>query len=655
MKFVSVTLENFSSYYGKHSITFNTTPEKPVAIIIGGTGNGKTSIFDAINWALYGSQYEQTLKDNYEKKILDYLNETALKDAIEGDNSIEMACTLFFEHDDIKYRIHQALRVKNNGKKNEITDQTSTLFKIHPTGNASEIPNIESFLNELLPNNVRDYFLFNGDRINQLSMPGSSEQIRDGIYRVVDLELLQNGAIHLEEVAKKFRRLAKSFSVGEVADVEEKYSAAYEALGNLKARLGELQDERRALEDNIEVVQAKLREMDSVKDLQKKRDVLTERYTNYQAKLKNTILEIRTTVSFAILELANPDIISLQAELNKKREKGEIPSSISENLLQDLLEIKKCICGTEFIDGDVIYAHLRDRLDQEKDKKKKGHDLLDLFYSLGAAKEEIDKASNRLPILEQNRVEFEQKLAEISKELGITLEKLKNQPEEEISKLADNLQEYNHDLTEIRVGISSINNKIMQKEDEIHVLQNKREELGSKQEKVRRYQLRDNLAQSSADELWKIFAKFSEDSRLEIQELTRREFAKFVPTATALTIGINSEFHYDVQDQNGRSALQQLSNGQKQALSLAYITSISRVSEKYPPLVIDMPFGRLDEDVQENIASSLPDLSSQVILLVLPGAEWNDRTKKIFSDRTSDVYQLIFNKELRQTTVEKVK
>lgn len=655
MKFISLTLENYSSYFKKHTITFETNDEKPVTIIIGGGGFGKTSIFDAINWALYGKQYEQTLLNDVEKSIIDYVNETALLNARISGKAVEMACTLIFEHDEFKYRIQQALCVKYINNKIQITDQMSTLYKVHPNGNSQQIFNIDSFLNEILPNNVRDYFLFNGDRINKLSLPGSSEQIRDGIYRVVDLELLQNGARHLEEVAKKFRRSAKQHSVGEVANVEEKYSKAYEEYDSLKDKQVISTNEKIALENKIEIIQAKLREMDGVKELQRKRDVLNERYTSNLNKQKNLIQDIRATAALAILEYSIPSIDSLRDILNQKREKGEIPSSISEGLLKDILEMKRCICGSEFCDGDTLHQELTRRLYLETEKKKKGHDLLDLYFELGTAKSEIERAVEKLPKIEQERSNIDQKLLEINKELGVTLEKLKNQPEEEISKLAIALSEYNNDLTEVKIELNRLAYKIEQKDLEIKALLKQREELGAKQVQVRKYQLRDNLAQSSADLLEKIFAEFAEESRLEVQELTRQEFVKFMPNVSALTVGINAEFHYDVLDQNGEPALQQLSMGQKQALSLAYITSISRVSEKNPPLVIDMPFGRLDEDVQMNVALRLPALASQVILLVLPGTEWNERTKEIFYNKSSNIYELQFDPALRQTTIEKVK
>src|SRR5262245_27619121 len=233
MKFEKIMLENFSSYRGKHAIEFNINEQKPVTIIVGGSGFGKTSIFDAINWALYGSQYEEVLLSQSEKDITDYINETALKQATRSKEAVEMSCSLFFEHEGKHYRIEQEIVAKKTNDRISVTDRASSLYQHTSAGNFEKVTYTESFLNEILPSNVRDYFLFNGDRINKLSLPGSSKEIKDGIYRVVDLELLQNGTEHLKETAKKLRRNTSAVSVGEMAQIQAQYSSAYEDVETL--------------------------------------------------------------------------------------------------------------------------------------------------------------------------------------------------------------------------------------------------------------------------------------------------------------------------------------------------------------------------------------------------------------------------------------
>jgi DNA sulfur modification protein DndD len=656
MNINKLELYNFASFFDKHEIEFNSKPEKPVTIIIGGGGFGKTSIFDAINWSLYGEKYEPVLKREKEKTIEDYANETALGIARENNHGVEISCSLFFEHESKQYRIHRAVVViQDQGKhKSRISDRTSSLYEIMKTGNFSEIKHIDSFMDEILPSNVRDYFLFNGDRINELSLPGSSEAIRDGVYRVVDLELLQKGIEHLAQVAKTFRAKAKRASTGEMENIEEEYSQHHQDLEDLKFNLNNKLEEKRSIEDLLEILENKLRELEVTVDLQKRRDTLKIKLDSTSDKYKSTLVLIKDTAAIAALNLAMAPLEKLEEKLKEKKGKGEIPSSISENLLEEIIEIRRCICGTEFEDGDNQYEELKRKLNEEKIKKGKGENLLDLFFEIRNAKGDIKSAKLDLVLLGKDRAKYDQEIIEIDKELKEILDKLKNIPEENISGLVNNFTEGTKDLERTKRRIFDIKKSISDKDIQIKQLQIKREQMGQQQEKVRKFQLRDKLAQDSAEELEKIFEKFAEDSRKEIEIYTREEFEKFIPSANALKVGISPEFHYDVVDQNGNPALQQLSMGQKQALSLAYITSISRVSEKNPPLVIDMPFGRLDGDVQVNIAKGLPELSSQVILMLLPNTEWNEKTKPHLKSKASAIYELAFDKKNRQTTIKEL-
>lgn len=653
MKFEKIILENFSSYYGKHTIEFDTAEQKPVTVIVGGSGFGKTSIFDAINWALYGSQYEPILLSQSEKNITDYINETALKHAERTKEAVEMACSLFFEHEGKHYRIEQELVAKKTNDRILPTDRTSSLYEHTPSGNFEPVAYTESFLNEILPSNVRDYFLFNGDRINKLSLPGSSREIRDGIYRVVDLELLQNGTEHLKETAKRLRKNTKDVSIGEMADIQEQLSSAYEELESLKKKLVDLAEDKRALEENIEIVEDKFRKYEGTIELQKNRERLKLILDTKENDLKQIIAELRSVASVASMQIALGEIEQLKKVLNEKRNKGEIPSSISESLLRDIIEMGKCICGTEFSKNDSAYKELNRRLKQEVEKHNKGKDLNDLFYELNITVSSIKDARSSIIDIEKKRTSTEKIIDNTKRQLDDIDKRLGKVPDEDIAKLGLKVRELTDNLAENRHKTQNTQTRIKEKEDRIQELNTKRDELGKQQEKVRGLLLRDDLAQRAAEELERIFNKFAEDSRHEVEKLTREEFQKFIPSAHALSVGIDSEFHYDVKDQNGSPALQQLSNGQKQALSLAYITSISRVSEKNPPLVIDMPFGRLDKDVQDKIASRLPELASQVILLMLPETEWNTHTRSILKNKTSNVYVLSFDEKKRQTKIER--
>jgi len=49
----------------------------------------------------------------------------------------------------------------------------------------------------------------------------------------------------------------------------------------------------------------------------------------------------------------------------------------------------------------------------------------------------------------------------------------------------------------------------------------------------------------------------------------------------------------------------------------------------------------------------LPGLAALVVLLVLPGSEWNDHTQSILRSRAADIYPLDFDEKNRQTAIRK--
>ena len=58
-----------------------------------------------------------------------------------------------------------------------------------------------------------------------------------------------------------------------------------------------------------------------------------------------------------------------------------------------------------------------------------------------------------------------------------------------------------------------------------------------------------------------------------------------------------------------------ISAGEKEALSFAFISGLNLSSDTSAPLMMDTPFGHLDNTHQKNIVKSLPQIPSQVILL----------------------------------------
>ena len=159
MKILKLELTNFACYYGDHIIDLDTDDKKNVIIFIGSNGAGKTTIFNAINWALYGEEYEKDLMKLKKRAITDYVNETALEDAYKENATADLLTTLYFEHDSKKYYITQYLEIKpvkehNKSLRAEIKFRKTEMFNIMSDGDHVPIKYYNLLMDEILPNNV---------------------------------------------------------------------------------------------------------------------------------------------------------------------------------------------------------------------------------------------------------------------------------------------------------------------------------------------------------------------------------------------------------------------------------------------------------------------------------------------------------------------
>jgi DNA sulfur modification protein DndD len=103
MKLLSLELSNFRVFYGLHNIDFSHSDDKPLTIMTGFNGGGKTSLLNALYWCFTGTTTPQ-LKD---PDLL--VNKDAANDE---KNAIAYSEVTFQEKNDI-YRIRRTVNASN--------------------------------------------------------------------------------------------------------------------------------------------------------------------------------------------------------------------------------------------------------------------------------------------------------------------------------------------------------------------------------------------------------------------------------------------------------------------------------------------------------------------------------------------------------------
>lgn len=366
---------------------------------------------------------------------------------------------------------------------------------------------------------------------------------------------------------------------------------------------------------------------------------------------KKELISLRKSAYISSLSFIGDDCTALINVLNEKRNKGEIPRSVSKILLEDMIKMQSCfICKKEIKEGNELYIAITDRLETER-KRKSNEELLEYFFGMKDLSELIGDAMGNLKDSDVEINKYDKNIKENNLEIEQIDIELKKFPQVDIVGITRELGKLRDEHVRQSVNENQCNDRIASIEKLINEYDKQRTELAKKQHKVLSSQLRENLARTASNEIDLIYDKFAEESRVSVEKLTIEEFKKFIISSSEYEVSLNSDYELEVLDSNGNRALQRLSMGQSQCLSLAFITAISRVSEKNPPLVIDMPFGRLDETVHEVISERLPALTSQLILFLLPNTEWNDKTKRNLKPKSEFIYELEFDSKKRETKI----
>ena len=658
IEFNRLVLNNFASYLGEHSIDLSTDARRPVVIIMGGNGFGKSSIFHALNWGLYGTLYERDLARQKDRSIEDFIHEKEVAAALQDGRNAHMSVTAHFRIQSEKYYVTQQLSIPVRAGQ-EGTDRpafgeperSTRTVRIDRSGNHKELE-FEGVLDQALPNNVRDYFLFDGDRIHELSEPGSSQEVRDALRRVVDLDLLAEAEKDVRDVARQFGREANALASGELKSVGEALAKARDDLASEKEALAKLKDEERLMRDKQQSIEKDLSETAEGKPLQEKRKYTEKRLQDLEGERTTIHNRVRELLPNAFLTLPAEKLTLLTQELGKRRDAGDLPAKINKTLLQELLENQTCLCGATLNDGSEGAAHIRARL-EKLERQRNLDDLQPLFFQLVALSDDVGHAYSELNEQQRRLDENTEAAMETETALKEVEDRLKGMPDKDVASLENAYAKTRNDIDDNKIKQGASEQRMEDTQQRIDDLLERQARLMKDQEASQEVNKRERLADDAADALGSIYTRFAEDSRASVEELTRERFRGFLRSSSEYDVALTDDYALTVVDSSGTSALQRLSMGQRQCLSLAFITSVSEVSGKQPPLAIDMPFGRLDGDVDQNVASELSEITHQLILFLLPDREWTPGIQDALRGKVSHLHTLEFDPSTRSTSVQR--
>ncbi|MEH1830547.1 MAG: DNA sulfur modification protein DndD [Nostoc sp.] len=656
MIFLELVLQNFGPYSGRQVINLDPRKDenpRPIILLGGMNGGGKTTLMDAIRLALYGHRAQCSTRGNLSYN--DFLNQCVNSKASPAEKT---RIELVFEHieDDkpVKYRIVRTW--EKNPKDGK--DSLGILGDDDTWPVESLVNTWDDYIENLLPLGISNLFLFDGEQVRNLAEQESPPLIViEAIRGLLGLELSDRLAVDLEILVNRKRK--EMADTKDLANIEE-----------IEKRLTQQQEDYLVIEEKL-------------------------------AHFKNQLEELET-IQQEVLDKFVLEGGKIAAERNQLEQQEKDKTAAAENIRQSMCELAADVLPLELISNllsqvqaqganEFRYQQVQLAKDVllERDKR-----LLNWLSELAIASDKVDKINSFLakdidslytsysqsesPWLladEESLSQLDNIRYYLQNALNTAKEKLNilKNLEEEIINLARQVQTAAEPeaYKKLREAVEEAQNQVSKAKVNYEITRQKLAELATTLDKTKKelqeYTV-ENIERKNKDHIITSAAKVQETLKIFREKLTLRKLNKLEEEVKNCflyllhksdlvhRIGIDSNtFGLYLYDFNGKLVPKhRLSAGEKQLLAIAFLWGLAKVSGHRLPVAIDTPLGRLDSSHRSNLVERyFPSASHQVILLSTDTEIGNKEVETLRENEAiAREYLLKYDSASRQTTIQ---
>jgi DNA sulfur modification protein DndD len=632
MKLLSIEISNFRQFYGVQVVNFATDEEKNVTLIHAENGVGKTAFLNAILWCLF-----EQLTPNF-KHPDDLLNNVK-----KHENEDGYYVRISFVHMGRKYLVQR-----------RYSNLSGASFSVHEelaTGNHSSVPNPAFFINSVVPKDMAGYFFFQGEGAGAFA-DNRKGSVRDAIRDILGFSVAEIAVKDILNIKSEFRKeliaVDQTSEVGklqsQLGNVEQALAQASEDLTHFKSEKFELERDKEKVDQqyrdsNIEVVRSKQKQRDSKESELQRIDQQMKQVHSRRAGLIT-----KYAVSVFGKKVADQGI----EFIDEKALKGTVPAPFNEQLVRDIIEQAKCICGTEIKEGTPSYANILKMVEKAADpvllnrvQRARGQ-LTSIRKELRDASDVFTESRSELANIIQTREAVSRDLAELSTDLkNITFDEIADK-----EKQRDHLKK---SIAQVDRSIWSKERDILEYDKKIEELKGKISRLGARTPEISLLNKRIAFAELLESKLTKLLKDTESNSRNILMTKINDFLKKYVRQDYLASLSES----YDIVLYDNKRNKVATSDGQALLLSLTFISALISIAKERlsakgevlqpgatAPFVIDAPFGVLDNEYKSNIARELPGSVSQIVFL-LSSSHWEGAVESAIRSRVGAEYNMV--------------
>lgn len=654
MRLNYIQLCNFRQFYGESPKLHLARGRQNVTVVHGLNGAGKTAILNAFTWALY-----ESFSPGFER-VDSLINRRALRETKVGDRA-EAWVEIELEHADQTYLVRRTLLAHKDSddidKCRELSSATLQICTVDGESYVSD--NFDDKIGWVLPKHLQAYFFFDGEWIERLVRPDKELKRKTGraAKELLGIEVVERAEKHLNQARKRLESDLHKLGDSDTQALIEEKSRLEIGTDEIKSGIDEMQKEIDSFEEIKTEIEDRLSELKDAKDLQQRRSQLKSERTRIADDIKRADQDVQHAVTltayYPLLAEARARFVSIISDL---RSKELLPSSMRKHLLDKLLEDGTCICKRSLPDGSnerQAIEEWRNRVGLVEAEERAIR--LDSEVSKGVP-QKAEQFWAQLDKSQDARRRLRAQLSRIEDEIDRIGDKLKSSSQTEVSTLESRLEDINRRSSRCNQELGRLRYRLQETQREIGEVSRKIEKMQARERQQAIAQRRVTVANSAVRTIGRIQASIEHSFRLSLESKIRERFSSisyksYIPC-------VDDDYSVSLKEKLGESPLPVAkSTGEAQILSLSFIGSIIEATKEFKkktdsdvfgaesveyPLVMDAPFGNLDQNYSTDIARMISTLADQVVLLVHK-KQWRGEVENALAESIGRSYVLCYH------------
>jgi DNA sulfur modification protein DndD len=633
--FVRLEVENWRQYNGKHVIDFSTSQKKHLTVVHAENSVGKTTMLNAIKWCLYGETPEFSDKKNL------------VTDRSEKDTCKVRLRFKYGQKEYSAYRVYDQRTFTSKLTLSTIKENSS---------HHDPVQNPEVVINNILPSELSNYFLFAGERYSKaLGEDNNVSHIR-AIRDILGFTMSEDVIDDIEYLRRK-----KNKELSSILERDEETRA-------LAKNLKRLEKEKKDFAELKTLFQESYQEQKEIFDTNSKlisaSSHSTAKKLGHEQDDKTRLLRTAEGHKLDYLKRRQKLVstygwILFGSKLTKKNfdhikvNHGEMPSPHRENVISKIIKKQECICTTPILPGSKERKAL-EKLMSEASNELIDNRVLDAISQGDFFRKRSKDFFTDLKEIELDLHKFETEISELEKKLKsikLEIDAIGNHDISGFQKKRDNAQA---EMRKIDIKNGENNRDIESNLSSIRSIETQIRQSTTNTSKTTQLQNFVELSDKLIKRLKITHEKHEAHSIKAIRDLVQKNVDESLRKnkEVLLTDGYKFELRdretglidYGADGGNGQTLLSNLS-----FISALISTSKDRakVNEKsifipgtIAPFVIDAPFAEMDSSYRLNTFDFLPKQSHQLILFLSSG-QWDDKFEEKIGRYIGKRYLLI--------------